>query len=399
MDKAHSFLLKNNSDYKELYEREIKVINLKNFKFTDEELDFLKYSYSLSKETFGNIYVDKDNKVIKTEYKVSNKFSSIETLDTTINEPINYHSHPFSNRLMEPPSNTDMKYIVTLALKKMFELSINKKKIDIKNFSQYHLIFAPEGIYTIKLYADKNIFNHFKQLRLIEFVDATINEEFEEKYKKKVLQLNKIKKKILELQKNKKKENMKKLEDDLYDFYKSKNFKKESLLNEYMKDPNFNKLIKINNEVYDLKIDFYNKKIGISYYDLVKLTQKHVTKFENYLMKIEYLYNLSLNELKKYDNDYQEEIFKYKLISPFFFNLTSTKLDDVMHDFKVKIDSNVQELTSKEMKKDQKKYDRKKVKYINDVFNKFSEKSKIKISLQDYKNFNLKTLSIIDENQ
>ena len=70
MDKAHSFLLKNNSDYKELYEREIKVINLKNFKFTDEELDFLKYSYSLSKETFGNIYVDKDNKVIKTEYKV-----------------------------------------------------------------------------------------------------------------------------------------------------------------------------------------------------------------------------------------------------------------------------------------------------------------------------------------
>ena len=99
-----------------------------------------------------------------------------------------------------------------------------------------------------------------------------------------------------------------------------------------MKDPNFNKLIKINNEVYDLKIDFYNKKIGISYYDLVKLTQKHITKFENYLMKIEYLYNLSLNELKKYDNDYQEEIFKYKLISPFFFNLTSTKLDDVMHE-------------------------------------------------------------------
>ena len=40
MDKAHSFLLKNNSEYKELYEREIKVINLKNFKFTDEELDF-----------------------------------------------------------------------------------------------------------------------------------------------------------------------------------------------------------------------------------------------------------------------------------------------------------------------------------------------------------------------
>ena len=185
----------------------------------------LKYSYSLSKETFGNIYVDKDNKVIKTEYKVSNKFSSIETLDTTINEPINYHSHPFSNRLMEPPSNTDMKYIVTLALKKMFELSINKKKIDIKNFSQYHLIFAPEGIYTIKLYADKNIFNHFKQLELIELVNTTINKEFEQKYKKQVMQLNKIKNKILELQKNKK-ENMKKLEDDLYDFYKSKILRK-----------------------------------------------------------------------------------------------------------------------------------------------------------------------------
>ena len=393
MNKYHNFLINNNSEYKNLYEEEINITNLKNFKFTEDELNFLKNSYNLNKETFGNIYVDNNNKVIKTEYKVSEKYSSTDILDSDINIPLNYHSHPFSNRIMEPPSDTDIKYIVNYSLKKFTKLLLNKKKINKNKFFQYHLIFAPEGIYCIRLYADNKILKIYKEIKLLEFVDKVIDDEFNKKYKTEVSNLKKIKNKIMNLnEKNK----LKKLENEIYNFYRTNNFKKESLLEKYNDNKDFKKLIDLNNKIYNFKNKFYKQKIGINYYQILKNIDKNISILENYLMKIEYYYNLSLNDLKKYNDKYFENSFKYKLISPYFFNFTSSKFDNITHDLKVKLNSNIQELTTEEMKLNNTKVDSKKIKFINDIFNKFYKNTNIKIELFDYSNFKLNNLSIIN---
>ena len=393
MNKYHNFLIKYSKEYKNLYEREIKLINIKNFKFTEDELNFLKNSFNLNKESFGNIYVNKENKVTKTEYLISDKYSSTKVLESDIDIPLNYHSHPFSNRIMEPPSEADIKYIINYSLKKYFSLLINKKKINKKNFYQYHLIFAPEGIYCIRLYADNKILNIYKEIKILELVECEIEKLFNKKNKKLISNFNKVKDKIIDLSKKNK---LKDLENEILNLYKSKNFKNESLLEKYDDNKDFKKLIELNNKIYNLKNKFYYEHIGVNYYTIFKNLEKKIIKINIYSNKILSNYKILLNNLKEYHSEFYENNFKYKLISPFFINFTSSKFENISHDIKVKLNSNIQELTSEKMNLNINKIDSKIIKFLNENFKKFNQNTNFKIELFDYSKFKINNLSIID---
>ena len=71
-ERYHNFMLKNNEDYNNIINKNYSLINLSNFVFTKDELEQLKNTFNLEKEVTGNMFIDENKKVVKTEYKVSN---------------------------------------------------------------------------------------------------------------------------------------------------------------------------------------------------------------------------------------------------------------------------------------------------------------------------------------
>jgi hypothetical protein len=396
-ERYHNFMLKNNEDYNNIINKNYSLINLSNFVFTKDELEQLKNTFNLEKEVTGNMFIDENKKVVKTEYKVSNNYSSTNVLESSLTSSINFHSHPFSNRIMENPSFTDLKYIINISLFKMFEIDLNKN-LETKKFYNYHLVFTPEGIYKIKLLFNSNqeikkMYNIYKKTQLLEMLSNTIYTDFEKKHNRIIKKFEKVKDNILKNNKNKKEIND--LINKIIDFHKSDEFKTGSLIKKYMDKDEYKKLVELNTKVYDRKLEFY-KKFDIDYFSLFKLYQKFDNQILNYYNKIDYLYSQTINELKQFNMEYQQELFEYKIISPFFLNLMENpKIENISHDLKVKIDSNIQKITSKKMKKNSRKTNNEKIKFINEKLENFYKKTKIQIVLVDYQDFKIKNLTVI----